>query len=226
MFVRSEAKKVRAKKELERKEEDGVIEVVGGEATDISEDQVEKKKSVMASTEKPKERNTEAEHEEASRKARVQEEREDGAIRQCNEGKWEFRLMDEILDVILEVDLPRFLDSSLVDVDVYPSYVSIVAKNKVLRLKFPELVHSDAGMAERSKITRTLRLTLPKAHVTPTQQLRAQLYCGEQDKKLEKDRSTNKMKTSKTTRTVTRQSKISDELLEAAKKVPTDKHVQ
>ncbi|KAE8980924.1 hypothetical protein PF005_g23719 [Phytophthora fragariae] len=226
MFVRSEAKKVRAKKELERKEEDGVIEVVGGEATDISEDQVEKKKSVMASTEKPKERNTEAEHEEASRKARVQEEREDGAIRQCNEGKWEFRLMDEILDVILEVDLPRFLDSSLVDVDVYPSYVSIVAKNKVLRLKFPELVHSDAGMAERSKITRTLRLTLPKAHVTPTQQLRAQLYCGEQDKKLEKDRSTNKMKTSKTTRTITRQSKISDELLEAAKKVPTDKHVQ
>ncbi|KAE8981786.1 hypothetical protein PR001_g22682 [Phytophthora rubi] len=225
MFVRSEAKKVRAKKELERKEEDGVIEVVGGEATDISEDQVEKK-SVMASTEKPKERNTEAEHEEASRKARVQEEREDGAIRQCNEGKWEFRLMDEILDVILEVDLPRFLDSSLVDVDVYPSYVSIVAKNKVLRLKFPELVHSDAGMAERSKITRTLRLTLPKAHVTPTQQLRAQLYCGEQDKKLEKDRSTNKMKTSKTTRTITRQSKISDELLEAAKKVPTDKHVQ
>ncbi|KAE8980316.1 hypothetical protein PF010_g23064 [Phytophthora fragariae] len=98
MFVRSEAKKVRAKKELERKEEDGVIEVVGGEATDISEDQVEKKKSVMASTEKkeegearrrenqPKERNTEAEHGEASRKARVQEEQEDGAIRQCNEG--------------------------------------------------------------------------------------------------------------------------------------------
>ncbi|KAE9295850.1 hypothetical protein PR003_g23900 [Phytophthora rubi] len=231
MFVRSEAKKVRAKKELERKEEDGVIEVVGGEATDISEDQVEKK-SVMASTEKvPYTPHTRREMyleiaEQKRDDARVQEEREDGAIRQCNEGKWEFRLMDEILDVILEVDLPRFLDSSLVDVDVYPSYVSIVAKNKVLRLKFPELVHSDAGMAERSKITRTLRLTLPKAHVTPTQQLRAQLYCGEQDKKLEKDRSTNKMKTSKTTRTITRQSKISDELLEAAKKVPTDKHVQ
>ncbi|KAE8953206.1 hypothetical protein PR002_g32452, partial [Phytophthora rubi] len=57
-FVRSEARKVRAKKELERKEEnpqeeDEVLEVVGGEATDISEEQVEKKKkSVMASTEK------------------------------------------------------------------------------------------------------------------------------------------------------------------------------
>ncbi|KAE8879778.1 hypothetical protein PF003_g36210 [Phytophthora fragariae] len=248
-FVRSEAKKVRAKKELERKEdkESEVIEVVGGEATDISEEQMEKKKkSVMASTEKvpytphtrremylemaeqkeeeearrrenqPKERNTEAEHEEALRKARVLEERGDGAIRQCNEGKWEFRLTDEILDVILEVDLPRFLDSSLVDVDVHPSYVSIVAKNKVLRLKFPELVHSDAGKAERSKITGTLRLTLPKAHVTPTQQLRAQLYREEQEKKLEKDKSTNKKKAGKTTRTTTRQSKLSDELLEAA----------
>ncbi|KAE8965589.1 hypothetical protein PR002_g28639 [Phytophthora rubi] len=172
----------------------------------------------------PKERNTEAEHEEALRKARVLEERGDGAIRQCNEGKWEFRLTDEILDVILEVDLPRFLDSSLVDVDVHPSYVSIVAKNKVLRLKFPELVHSDAGKAERSKITGTLRLTLPKAHVTPTQQLRARLYREEQEKKLGKDKSANKKKAGKTTRTTTRQSKLSDELLEAANKVPTDKH--
>ncbi|KAE8883445.1 hypothetical protein PF003_g32603 [Phytophthora fragariae] len=135
------------------KRRDGVIEVVGGEATDISEDQVEKKKSVMASTEKVpytprrtrdarciwrlpsrrrrgrrddvrtsrKSENTEAEHGEASRKARVQEAQEDGAIRQWQ--RREFRLMDEILDVILEVDLPRFLDSSLVDVDVHPSYV-------------------------------------------------------------------------------------------------------
>lgn len=248
-YVRREAEKVRTKKELERKkespeEEDEVIEVVGGEAIDISEEQVEKEKknSVMASTEKvpytphtrremylemaeqkeeeearrrenqPKERNTEAEHEEALRKARLLEERGDGSIRQCNEGKWEFRLTDEILDIILEVDLPRFLDTSLVDVDVHPSYVSIVAKNKVLRLKFPELVHSDAGKAERSKITGTLRLTLPKAHVTPTQQLRAQLYRDEQEKKLKKKKTSNQKQASKTTRTTSRQSKISDEV--------------
>ncbi|KAE8959996.1 hypothetical protein PF010_g23064 [Phytophthora fragariae] len=221
MFVRSEAKKVRAKKELERKEEDGVIEVVGGEATDISEDQVEKKKSVMASTEKvpytprrtrdarciwrlpSRRRRGRRDDVRTSRKSetrRLSTGRRRGRP-ECKRSKRtepfasatkEFRLMDEILDVILEVDLPRFLDSSLVDVDVHPSYVSIVAKNKVLRLKFPELVHSDAGMAERSKITRTLRLTLPKAHVTPTQQLRAQLYRGEQDNKLEKDRSTKR----------------------------------
>ncbi|KAG2761563.1 hypothetical protein PC129_g5703 [Phytophthora cactorum] len=237
-YVRKEAIKVLAKKAQQKAEDEAVIEVVGGEATDISE-----KKSVMSSAEKvpytphtrremylemaeqkeeeearrrenqPKERNTETEHEEMLRKARELEERADGAIRQCNEGKWEFRLTDEILDIILEVDLPRFMDTSLVDVDVHPSYVSIVAKNKVLRLKFPELVHSDAGKAERSKTTGTLRLTLPKAHVTHAQQLRARLYREEQDKKLKAKNAKKKMtSTTKTT------SKISDELLEAANK--------
>ncbi|ETI55950.1 hypothetical protein F443_01399 [Phytophthora nicotianae P1569] len=241
-YVRQEAIAVRDKKAQQQAEDEAVIEVVGGKATDISE-----KKSVMSSTEKvpytphtrremylemaeqkeeeearrrenqPRERNAEAEHEETLRKARELEERADGSIRQCNEGKWEFRLMDEILDIILEVDLPRFMDTSLIDVDVHPSYVSIVAKNKVLRLKFPELVHSDAGKAERSKTTGTLRLTLPKAHVTPTQQLRAKLNREEQEKTMK-----DKKKPTSTMKSTSRRSKISDELLEAASKVSPD----
>lgn len=163
----------------------------------------------------PQERNAEAEHEEALRKVRMQEERDDGTIRQCNEGKWEFRLLDEILDIILEVDLPRFLDTSLIDVDVHPSFVSIVIKNKIFRLRFPELVHSDAGKAERSKVTGTLRLTLPKAHVTPTQQLRAQLH-REELAKLNQPRS-EKVKPSedsnqRTTRVSKSSKKLSDEV--------------
>lgn len=144
----------------------------------------------------PKERDTEAEHTQALRKARRQEQQDgDGtSLRQCNEGKWEFRLMDEIFDVVLEVDLPRFLDTSLIDVDVHPSYVSIVAKNKLLRLRFPELVHSDAGKAERSKVTGTLRLTLPKAHVSETQKLRAQLQRERQEAKQQKAGATNNSK--------------------------------
>ncbi|KAL3658139.1 hypothetical protein V7S43_016982 [Phytophthora oleae] len=249
-YVRREAKKALEQERATTKGDDEVIEVVGGKATDISEEQAQKagkqKKSVMASTEKvpytphtrremylemaeqkeeeearrrenqPKERNAEAEHEETLRMAREKEERANGSVRQCNEGKWEFQLTDEILAIILEVHLPRFLDTSLVDVDVHPSYVSIVVKNKVLRLKFPELVHSDAGKAERSKVTGTLRLTLPKAHVTLTQQLRAQLYREEQEKKLNKGKSVKKEPNS--TRTKPQRSKISDELLEAASK--------
>ena len=36
---------------------------------------------------------------------------------------------------MLEVALPRHLDSSLVDVDVHPTWISLVIKAKVLRLK-------------------------------------------------------------------------------------------
>ncbi|GLE04334.1 hypothetical protein PINS_up013249 [Pythium insidiosum] len=139
----------------------------------------------------PRERDTEAEHEAALRKARREEDADARALRQCNEGKWDFRFVDEDLEIVLEVDLPRFLDTSLIDVDVHPSYVSMVIKNKLLRLRFPELVHSDQGKAERSKVTGTLRLTLPKAHVTPTQQLRAQLKREERERQ-EQQRATRK----------------------------------
>ncbi|KAK1929087.1 hypothetical protein P3T76_015380 [Phytophthora citrophthora] len=40
----------------------------------------------------------------------------DGFIRQYNKGKWEFQLADEIVNVILEVHLPRFLDTSLQEI--------------------------------------------------------------------------------------------------------------
>lgn len=266
-YVREQAVKVRAEKaakqqqlELERAAEakrkeaehgEDVIDVVHGEATDISrsgavdeEDQSEKR-SVMASQEKvpytpetrremymemaeqkeaeearrrenmPKERDTEAEHEAALRQTRLQEERADGSVRQCNEGKWEFRLMDESLEVVLEVDLPRFLDTSLVDVDVHPSYVSIVAKNKVFRLRFPELVHSDAGKAERSKVTGTLRLTLPKANVSAAQRLRAQML---KDERQQQEASTKQRAAegnrscARTKRATNRRQKIADEV--------------
>ncbi|CAM9438413.1 unnamed protein product, partial [Discosporangium mesarthrocarpum] len=70
-----------------------------------------------------------------------------GIIRQCNEGKWDFRFLEaggrgqgrameaEAPAVVLEVSVPRFLDSSLIDLDVHPHYVSIVIKGKVGKMK-------------------------------------------------------------------------------------------
>lgn len=54
-------------------------------------------------------------------------------IKQKNEGGWEFSWDDDNKknDLILEVKLSKFLDSSLIDVDVHPTYVSMVIKNKV-----------------------------------------------------------------------------------------------
>ncbi|KAJ0402508.1 hypothetical protein ATCC90586_002678 [Pythium insidiosum] len=247
----------KAEKAAAQRADDDVINVTENGATDISPSVAEDKPSILDSQEKvpytpetrremymelaeqkeeqearrrenmPRERDTEAEHEAALRKARREEDPDGHDIRQCNEGKWDFRFFDEDLEIVLEVDLPRFLDTSLIDVDVHPSYVSMVIKNKLLRLRFPELVHSDQGKAERSKVTGTLRLTLPKAHVTATQQLRAQLKREERERqeKEAKKKTTmakptgsadNEAGGSRTRRLDRGPAKLSDEVLAAA----------
>ena len=58
---------------------------------------------------------------------------------QCNSGKWAFAIVDGDDGtpdcapgfVMLRLGLPRFLDTSLVDIDNHPFYVSVVAKGKV-----------------------------------------------------------------------------------------------
>lgn len=83
----------------------------------------------------------------------AKEDGDGGEIKQKNEGKWRFSLRDADDDgplsssssssqeqayrgcVLLEVPLPRYLDSSLIDVDVHPTWVSLVVKAKLLRLK-------------------------------------------------------------------------------------------
>lgn len=54
-------------------------------------------------------------------------------IKQKNEGGWEFYWDEETRPgmVVLEVRVQKFLDSSLIDVDVHPTYVSMVIKSKV-----------------------------------------------------------------------------------------------
>ncbi len=56
-----------------------------------------------------------------------------GEIKQKNEGGWEFYWDEESRPgvVVLEVRVQKFLDSSLIDVDVHPTYVSMIIKSKV-----------------------------------------------------------------------------------------------
>ena len=62
-----------------------------------------------------------------------QPQEEGPSIKQCNQGRWEFAVEDNERTgtVVLRLSLNRFLDSSLVDVDVHPTYVSVVIKGKV-----------------------------------------------------------------------------------------------
>ena len=62
------------------------------------------------------------------------------------------------------MSLPKHLDSSLIDVDVHPNYISVVIKSKLLRLKLPEEVKANESKCQRSKMTGHLLVTMPRAN--------------------------------------------------------------
>lgn len=63
--------------------------------------------------------------------------RPDGEIRQCNEGKYKFRLRewDDADFTFFEIEIPKFMDTSLVEVNLNPKYVSVRIKGKLTQLK-------------------------------------------------------------------------------------------
>jgi len=87
-----------------------------------------------------------------------------GEIRQCNEGKYDFHIDDETdpLLVIFELAVPKYLDTSALDVDVNPFYVRCVVKEKVTQLKLPEEVRPDQAKVQRSRTTGSLRIEMPR----------------------------------------------------------------
>lgn len=110
----------------------------------------------------PRERDADREQREAVAEARRRE--DDGHIKQCNQGKWDFAFDDEAKPgcLLLDVAVARHLDSSLIDLDVHPTYVSVVIKSKTLRLALPCEVKADQASAQRSKTTGHLVVTMPK----------------------------------------------------------------
>lgn len=109
-----------------------------------------------------------------------------GEIRQCNEMKVDFKMDEDEQPgyIILDVYVSKYLDTSLIDVDSHPTYVTIIIKNKTLRLSFPEEVKCDLGKAERSQVTGALRLTFPKVDFQKSAQ--RSLYGKKDDGKREK----------------------------------------
>lgn len=91
-----------------------------------------------------------------------------GDIRQCNEGRYDF-MFSESKDrtcILLEVLVPRFMDTSLVNVDLNPNYIRLEIKGKVTQLKFEEDILVDKSKVQRSTTTGSLLLTMPKASIT------------------------------------------------------------
>lgn len=95
-----------------------------------------------------------------------------GGIKQCNQGKYQFWFDEEesvtnsgkkSVSLIMRVAIPKHLSTSLVDVDIHPTYVSVVIKSKILRVVLPVEVLSDKSIARRSAVSGYLELVMPRA---------------------------------------------------------------
>ncbi|XP_066025477.1 dynein axonemal assembly factor 11-like [Pocillopora verrucosa] len=88
----------------------------------------------------------------------------DGHVLNINQGKWDFQFDDDEDNNRFVLDLPCFkhLDTSLIDVDVQPTYVRVTVKGKVFQLALSEEVNPDSSSAKRSQTTGHLIISMPK----------------------------------------------------------------
>ena len=54
------------------------------------------------------------------------------------------------------------MDTSLMDVDVHPNLVRVLVKGRLLQLALPEEVRPDLSISQRSKVTGSLVIQMPK----------------------------------------------------------------
>lgn len=63
------------------------------------------------------------------------------------------------------MNIPKYLDTSLIQVNVNPTYISVRIKGKLTQLRLDEEVYSDKSIIKRSEITGELVVTMPKVNV-------------------------------------------------------------
>ncbi|XP_072426544.1 dynein axonemal assembly factor 11 isoform X2 [Chiloscyllium punctatum] len=92
----------------------------------------------------------------------------EGRVLNVNEPKIDFLLTDdeENNQFILDLAVYRHMDTSLLDIDVQPTYVCVMVKGKVFQLVLPEEVKPDSSSAKRSQTTGHLLITMPKNNTT------------------------------------------------------------
>jgi protein TilB len=89
---------------------------------------------------------------------------EDGSLPpQRNVGKLEFTLQEDEARGAVEasVAVPKFLDSSAIDVDVHPRWFQLVFQGHALLLHFPSEVSSDRARVRRMPTSGKLVITVP-----------------------------------------------------------------
>uniref|UniRef100_UPI00398F834B dynein axonemal assembly factor 11 isoform X2 n=1 Tax=Pristiophorus japonicus TaxID=55135 RepID=UPI00398F834B len=88
----------------------------------------------------------------------------EGRVLNVNEPKINFTLTDdeENNQFILDLAVYRYMDTSLLDIDVQPTHVCVMIKGKVFQLVLPAEVKPDSSSGKRSQTTGHLLVTMPK----------------------------------------------------------------
>ncbi|XP_028283189.1 dynein axonemal assembly factor 11 [Parambassis ranga] len=88
----------------------------------------------------------------------------DGRVMNVNEPKLDFSLTEdeESNSIVLDLALYRHMDTSLLDVDVQPTYARVSVKGKIFQIVLPAEVKPDSSTAKRSQTTGHLVLTMPR----------------------------------------------------------------
>ncbi|XP_077471806.1 dynein axonemal assembly factor 11 isoform X2 [Stigmatopora argus] len=89
----------------------------------------------------------------------------DGRVLNVNEPKLDFSLTedDDSNRIVLDLAVYRHMDTSLMDVDVQPTYVRVSVKGKTFQMVLPAEVKPDSSSAQRSQTTGHLLLHMPRA---------------------------------------------------------------
>uniref|UniRef100_A0A8C3PJL0 Leucine-rich repeat-containing protein 6 n=1 Tax=Calidris pygmaea TaxID=425635 RepID=A0A8C3PJL0_9CHAR len=89
----------------------------------------------------------------------------EGKVLNVNVPKLHFSLKDDEDNnqIILDLAVYRHLDTSLLDIDVQPTYIRVLVKGKPFQLVLPEEVKPDSSSAKRSQTTGHLVVSMPKA---------------------------------------------------------------
>ena len=92
------------------------------------------------------------------------ERKADGKVRQCNEGHYKFKVDERDECIVVELSISKFLDTSMIEVDVHPDFVRMVVKGKVTQLHLPQECRTDTSHTQRSTTTGALVVTCPRLY--------------------------------------------------------------
>ncbi|XP_039152613.1 protein tilB [Drosophila simulans] len=82
-----------------------------------------------------------------------------------NQAKLPFNFQDEADHYLLQLEVYRHLDTSLIDIDVQTTYTRVTVKKKIFQIAYNDEVKPDESTVQRSQITGHLMVKLKKLKV-------------------------------------------------------------